>query len=71
MNGVVVVDKPRGPTSHDVVAQVRRLLHTRRVGHSGTLDPGASGLLLLGVGRVTRLLRFLTALGKTYEGEQT
>jgi tRNA pseudouridine55 synthase len=68
-DGLAVVDKPVGPTSHDVVAQMRRLLHTRRVGHSGTLDPGASGLLLLGVGRVTRLLRFLTALGKSYEGE--
>jgi tRNA pseudouridine55 synthase len=68
-DGLVVVDKEAGWTSHDVVAKARGLLGTRRVGHSGTLDPDATGVLLLGVGRVTRLLRFLTALPKTYTCE--
>lgn len=68
-DGLVVVDKEAGWTSHDVVAKSRGLLGTRKVGHSGTLDPDATGLLLLGVGRVTRLLRFLTALPKTYTCE--
>ncbi len=68
-DGLVVVDKPAGWTSHDVVARSRGLLGTRRVGHSGTLDPDATGVLLLGVGRVTRLLKFLTALPKTYTCE--
>lgn len=64
-----IVDKAAGPTSHDVVAQARRQLGTRRVGHAGTLDPDATGVLVLGVGRATRLLRFVTSLTKTYEGE--
>lgn len=68
-DGLVVVDKAAGWTSHDVVAKARGLLGTRRVGHGGTLDPDATGVLVLGVGRVTRLLRFLSALGKSYEGE--
>ena len=68
-DGLVVVDKEAGWTSHDVVAKSRGLLGTRKVGHSGTLDPDATGILLLGVGRVTRLLRFLTALPKTYTCE--
>jgi len=68
-DGLVVVDKPAGWTSHDVVAKSRGLLGTRKIGHSGTLDPDATGVLLLGVGRVTRLLRFLTALPKTYTCE--
>lgn len=68
-DGLVVVDKPSGWTSHDVVAKCRKLLGTRRVGHSGTLDPDATGVLLVGVGRVTRLLRFLTALPKSYTAE--
>lgn len=68
-DGLVVVDKPAGWTSHDVVAKSRGLLGTRKIGHSGTLDPDATGVLLLGVGRVTRLLRFLTALPKTYTTE--
>jgi tRNA pseudouridine55 synthase len=67
--GVVVVDKPAGWTSHDVVARCRRIFGQRRVGHAGTLDPGATGLLLVGLGRATRLLRFLTALEKTYRAE--
>jgi tRNA pseudouridine55 synthase len=67
-DGVVLVDKPSGVTSHDVVDAVRRALGTRKVGHAGTLDPMATGLLVLGVGRATRLLRFLGDLSKTYEG---
>jgi tRNA pseudouridine55 synthase len=64
-----VVDKPAGATSHDVVALLRRRLGERRMGHSGTLDPDATGVLLVGVGSVTRALRFLTDLPKTYTGE--
>ena len=67
-SGLVPVDKPGGITSHDVVDRVRRALGTRKVGHAGTLDPMATGLLLVGVGRATRLLRFLSDLDKTYEG---
>ena len=63
---VLAVDKPAGPTSHDVVARARRALGTRRVGHTGTLDPFASGLLLLCVGIATRLAEYLTGLPKTY-----
>lgn len=68
-DGLVVVDKPAGWTSHDVVAKSRGLLGTRKVGHAGTLDPDATGVLLLGVGRGTKLLRFLSPLGKAYVGE--
>ncbi len=68
-DGLVVVDKPAGWTSHDVVAKSRGLLGTRKVGHAGTLDPDATGVLLLGVGRATRLLRYLSPLAKTYVGE--
>ncbi|HEY5456045.1 MAG TPA: tRNA pseudouridine(55) synthase TruB [Acidothermaceae bacterium] len=64
--GVVVVDKPTGLTSHDVVARVRRLAGTRRVGHAGTLDPMATGVLLVGVGRATRLLGHLALRDKDY-----
>lgn len=66
---MAVVDKPAGWTSHDVVAKTRGVLGTGRVGHSGTLDPDATGVLVLGVGRATRLLRFLTVLPKSYEAE--
>jgi tRNA pseudouridine55 synthase len=69
MDGLLIVDKPSGPTSHDVVARVRRLLGERRVGHTGTLDPLASGVLPLVVGRATRLARFLSGSDKTYEAE--
>ena len=69
VHGLAVVDKPAGWTSHDVVARCRKLLGTRKVGHSGTLDPGATGVLLLGAGNATRLLRFLGELPKTYVGE--
>jgi tRNA pseudouridine55 synthase len=68
-HGLAVVDKPAGRTSHDVVGDLRRRFGERQVGHAGTLDPDATGVLLVGVGKVTRLLRFLTALGKTYMGE--
>ena len=66
--GLLLVDKPAGITSHDAVDAVRRGLGTRKVGHAGTLDPMATGLLLVGVGRATRLLRFLGDLDKEYEG---
>lgn len=66
INGVLPVDKPVGPTSHDVVAIARRALGTRRIGHTGTLDPFASGLLLLCLGPATRLAEYLTGLPKTY-----
>ncbi len=65
-NGLLVVAKPAGMTSHDVVARVRRLLGTRKVGHAGTLDPAATGVLVLGVGRATRLLGFLSGHDKAY-----
>jgi len=68
-DGLVVIDKAGGWTSHDVVAKLRGVLGTRKVGHAGTLDPDATGVLLVGVGTVTRLLRFLTVLPKTYTGE--
>ncbi len=67
VHGVVVVDKPAGPTSHDVVDEVRRALKERRIGHTGTLDPFATGVIALCVGRATRLARFLTAGVKIYE----
>jgi tRNA pseudouridine55 synthase len=67
LNGVLVVDKPPGPTSHDVVNDARRALGTRRVGHTGTLDPLASGILPLVIGQATRLSRFLTGVPKGYE----
>lgn len=67
MNGVLVIDKPTGPTSHDVVALVRRALGETRVGHTGTLDPMATGVLPLVVGRATRLASLLSGADKTYE----
>lgn len=68
MNGVLVIDKPVGPTSHDVVNRVRRLLGERSVGHLGTLDPAATGVLPLVVGNLTRLAQFYAHSDKTYEG---
>jgi len=68
-HGLAVVDKPAGITSHDVVGMLRRRFGERQVGHAGTLDPDATGVLLVGVGKCTRLLRFLTDLGKTYTAE--
>ena len=67
-DGLVVVDKPAGCTSHDVVAKLRKAYGQRRVGHAGTLDPDATGVLLVGLGRATRLLRFLQEAGKSYRG---
>ncbi len=69
IDGLAVVDKPGGCTSHDVVGRCRRIFGQRKVGHGGTLDPDATGVLLVGLGRATRLLRYLTALPKSYEGE--
>jgi len=66
---VVVVDKPGGMTSHDVVGRCRRVFGQRQVGHGGTLDPSATGVLIVGLGAATRLLRFVTALPKSYVGE--
>ena len=65
-NGLVVVDKPQGMTSHDVVARVRRLAGTRKVGHAGTLDPMATGVLIVGVNKATRLLTFIVGTSKEY-----
>jgi tRNA pseudouridine55 synthase len=67
MDGLLLVDKPAGPTSHDVVARMRRVLRERRVGHTGTLDPAATGLLALVVGRATRLAQFMNTSDKSYE----
>ncbi len=69
VDGLAVIDKEAGWTSHDVVAKARGIVGQTRVGHSGTLDPDATGVLLLGFGKVTRLLSYLTALSKSYVGE--
>jgi len=66
MNGVLVIDKPPGVTSHDVVDDIRHILHERRIGHTGTLDPFATGVLVILVGRATRLAQFLSGLEKEY-----
>jgi tRNA pseudouridine55 synthase len=76
MDGVLIIDKPAGLTSHDVVARVRRITSARRVGHTGTLDPFATGVLVILVGRTTRLAQFLSGAEKEYEavirlGQQT
>ena len=68
IEGIVLVDKPAGPTSHDVVAKMRKLFDTRKVGHAGTLDPMATGMLVIGIGRATRLLGYFTAHDKEYLG---
>ena len=65
-SGLVVVDKPGGVTSHDVVARMRRIARTRRVGHAGTLDPMATGVLVLGIEKATRLLHHLVLADKAY-----
>ena len=67
MDGLLIIDKPAGPTSHDVVARVRRALKERHVGHTGTLDPAATGVLALVLGRATRLAQFLSRTDKSYE----
>ena len=68
IEGIVLVDKPSGPTSHDVVAKMRKIFNTRKVGHAGTLDPMATGMLVIGIGRATRLLGYFTAHEKEYLG---
>jgi tRNA pseudouridine55 synthase len=67
MDGLLIIDKPPGMTSHDVVSKVRHLLHERRIGHTGTLDPFATGVLVILVGRATRLAQFLSGVDKEYE----
>jgi tRNA pseudouridine55 synthase len=67
LNGVLVIDKEKGPTSHDVVARVRKRFGTRQVGHAGTLDPMATGVLVVAVGEATKLVPYLTADDKAYE----
>src|SRR5215212_4920969 len=67
MDGILIVDKPEGWTSHDVVGRARRLLREKRIGHTGTLDPFATGVLVLLVGRATRLAQFLSGAEKEYE----
>src|SRR6266851_4691254 len=67
MDGALVIDKPAGITSHDVVARVRKIIGERRVGHTGTLDTFATGVLVIMVGRATRLEQFLSAAEKDYE----
>lgn len=69
VHGMLIVDKPAGMTSHDVVARLRKRLGERRIGHAGTLDPDATGVLVVGVGKATRLLRFASGSFKTYEVE--
>jgi tRNA pseudouridine55 synthase len=66
IDGAFIIDKPEGVTSHDVVARVRRIIGTRRVGHAGTLDPFATGVLVVCVGQSTRLVQFLAGLDKEY-----
>ena len=68
MTGLLLVDKPAGMTSHDVVDHLRRATGIRRIGHTGTLDPNATGLLVLCIDRATRLSEHLTGLDKVYEG---
>src|SRR5438309_4062004 len=67
MDGALIIDKPAGMTSHDVIARVRRIIGERRVGHTGTLDPFATGVLVVLVGRATRLAQFLNDSEKEYE----
>ena len=67
MDGVLVIDKPAGLTSHDVVARARHILHERRIGHTGTLDPFATGVLVILLGKATRIAQFLSGVDKEYE----
>lgn len=66
--GILLIDKPKGITSHDIVDRVRRKLHMKRIGHAGTLDPMATGLVIILVGKATKASQFLMGLDKTYEG---
>src|ERR687884_888991 len=67
MDGILIIDKPAGLTSHDAVARLRRITHESKVGHTGTLDPFATGVLVALVGRATRLAQFLSGADKEYE----
>ncbi|MEO7660138.1 MAG: tRNA pseudouridine(55) synthase TruB, partial [Pyrinomonadaceae bacterium] len=69
MNGILIIDKPAGITSHDVVSSVRRILKTKRVGHTGTLDPFSTGVMVILVGQATRLAQFLDKDEKEYEAD--
>lgn len=71
MNGILPLWKPRGMTSHDCVFKLRKILRTKKVGHTGTLDPEVSGVLPICIGRATKIAEYITAAGKTYEGEVT
>ena len=71
MEGVLLVDKPKGMTSHDVVYRLRRKLQMKRIGHAGTLDPMATGLLIMLIGKATRISQYLISIDKIYEGEVT
>jgi tRNA pseudouridine55 synthase len=71
MEGVLLVDKPGGLTSHDVVYRLRRKLQIRKIGHAGTLDPMATGLLIMLIGKATRISQYLISVDKVYEGEAT
>ena len=71
MEGVLLLNKPAGMTSHDCVAKMRRLAKTRKVGHTGTLDPDVTGVLPICLGRATKIVEYLTAATKTYEAEVT
>ena len=71
MEGVLLVDKPRGLTSHDVVYHLRRKLQIKKIGHAGTLDPMATGLLVMLIGKATRISQYLISVDKVYEGEAT
>ena len=67
MNGFLVIDKPSGMTSHDVVAKIRKRFGTKRVGHAGTLDPMATGVLVIGLGNATKLMQYVVDGSKSYE----
>lgn len=69
IDGLAIVDKPAGMTSHDVVSRCRKIFGQKRVGHAGTLDPDATGVLLVGLGRATRLMQFMSGLDKSYDTE--
>lgn len=71
MEGVLLVDKPKGLTSHDVVYRLRRKLSMKKIGHAGTLDPMATGLLIMLIGKATRISQYLISVDKVYEGEAT
>ncbi len=68
LEGILLVDKPSGPTSHDVVDRIRRSLHIKKVGHAGTLDPMATGLLIMLIGKATKISQYMMSLDKAYEG---